>query len=346
MIKSICFLTTYQCNAQCDFCECGPQVKDRLSGDEMIRLMDEAYSLGTVNQVVFTGGEPTLLRKDLFRALEYATQLGMLSRVVTNGWWGTSPKAARNYLDRLIRAGLSEINISVDDLHQKWIKLEYVRNSFLACYDRTFKCLIAHKQTKSSRITKKYLEEFFGVVLIDFDPAKAYPPEHESRLFSTGAVVPVGRNQASANRGDLIFTQWTQSCSSVLKDIVVGASGNLLPCCGIVTKNIPELTLSDLRAVPLIKAIEGANNDLILNWIALEGPAAIARFVMNKDPSLMFADHYVGICHICNEILTRQDVRKVLASHIDEVADYISLQRAFFEKARSDEKLMRMYCRS
>jgi organic radical activating enzyme len=346
MIKSICFLTTYQCNAQCDYCECSPYQKDKLTGAEMVRLIDEAKSLGTVGLVVFSGGEPTLLKEDLLWAIQHASSKGLLTRVVTNGWWGESREAARTYLDRLIDAGLYEINISVDDLHQEWIELSRVKNAFLACYERQFKCLLAHKQTKSSIITKRHLEEYFGVQLIEYNPNKHYSPEDECRLISTGVVIPVTRNEESADWNDLIFTSWTQSCSSVLNDIVVGANGNFLPCCGIITKNVPELTRADLKATRLIDAIEDANNDLILNWIALEGPASIAQFVKEKNPSIKFREQYVGICHICNEILTRNDVRKVLLEHVNEIIDRISLHRAFMEKARSDEKLMAMYCRT
>jgi organic radical activating enzyme len=346
MIKSMCFLTTYHCNAKCDFCECGPEVKDRLSLDTMIRLMDEAKRLGTVGQIVFSGGEPTLLKEDLFRAIEHATRIGMITRVVTNGWWGTSLQSAQKFVDRLITAGLSEINISVDDLHQEWIKLESVKNSFLACYERKFKCLIAHKQTKGSKITKPFLEEYFGIELIDYDPNKAYSGDEDCRLISTGTVIPVGRNEEFADWSDLVFSRWTHSCSSVLKDIIVGANGNFLPCCGIVTKNVPELTRANLNETSLIDAIEDANNDLMLNWIALEGPAAIARFAQQKDPSIQFPDNFAGICHICNEVLTRQDVRSILVQHVDEIAVRVSLHRMFLEKVRTDSDLVKMYCRN
>lgn len=346
MIKSICFLTTYQCNAQCDYCECGPRSKkERLGLADIIRLIDEAKGLGTVGQVVFSGGEPTLLGNNLFTAIRHAAQLGMLTRLVTNGWWGTSRDKAQVFLNRLIEAGLYEINISVDDLHQRWIDLAHVRNSFLACYERKFKCLIAHKQMRNAKITQKYLESYFGVELVEFVPGKVYAEDEECRLISSGPVVPVGRNEEYVDWSELVYSPWTGNCSSVLKDIIIGANCNLLPCCGIVSKNIPELTRNDLRKTPLIEAIDQANNDLILNWLALEGPAAMARFVRERDHSISFRDFYVGICHICNDVLTREDVRATLSAHIDEVVERVSLHRDFFEKARSNEKIMEHYCR-
>ena len=131
----------------------------------------------------------------------------------------------------------------------------------------------------------------------------------------------------------------------MLRDVIVGAGTNFLPCCGIITKGLPELTRNDLRSTSLIDAIDEANNDLVLNWIALEGPAAIADFVKEKDPTIHFDDNYVGICHICNEVLARADVRAVLAEHIDEISDRIALHRAFLEEARGNTEIAKMYTR-
>lgn len=343
MIKSICFLTTYRCDAKCDFCECGPQVRDRLELSEMKRIIDQGAEIGTVGQVVFSGGEPTLLGGDLFEIIEYAAGKGMLTRVVTNGGWGKKAADALVVVDRLIGAGLHEINISIDDLHQRWINIDYVKNSFLACYIRRFKCLIAHKQLISSKITKEYLEDKFEVKLINYCQGTKYTDEEQCRLFSTGSVIPVGRNEGRADPKELIAAKWWGNCSAILRDIVVGAKGNFLPCCGIIKKGIPDLTRENLKQVHLIEAIENANNDLLLNWLALEGPAAIMYAVSEWDSSVTFPEKFAGICHVCNEVLTRNEVRRVIAGHIDEVASCISLHRATFELARPDNELINMY---
>lgn len=345
MIKSICFLTTYNCNARCSFCECGPKERDRLSLEDMTRLIDESLALGTVGQVVFSGGEPTLLGEDLFTAIRYAHERKMLTRVVTNGFWGKSPEYALEFVDRLIDAGLSEINISVDDLHQKYVPFWRIKNAFLACYERQFPCLIAHKQDRNSVITKAYIEAEVGVELLNFDPTRSYTRAENCRLISTGAVIPITREAEQADPEQMLSSNWKLNCASVLRDIIVGARGNFLPCCGIVTKDLPELTRQNLREHSLIDAIDDANRDLLLNWIAIEGPWAIAQFVQGIDPEITFRDRYAGICHICNDVLTRPEVRQVLEDHIDEVHAHVSTHRALLEAARPDRELMQVYHR-
>jgi hypothetical protein len=345
MIKSVCFLTTYNCNARCSFCECGPKERDRLSLDEMKRLIDECLALGTVGQVVFSGGEPTLLGDDLFEAITYAAERRLLTRVVTNGFWGKSEAAAEAFVDRLIGAGLSEINISVDDLHQKYVPFWRVKNAYLACYAREFPCLIAHKQDRDSVITKAWLEEELGVEFLQFDPTRRYSREENRRLISTGSIIPITREAELADEEQMLSANWKANCASVLRDVVVGARANFLPCCGIVTKDLPELTRQSLREASLIDAIDDANRDLMLNWIALEGPWAIAEFVKGVAPEIEFQDRYAGICHVCNDVLTRPDVRQVLADHLDDVHERVTAHRALLEAARGDAEMMKIYQR-
>ena len=346
MIKSVCFLCTYQCNAKCDYCECGPNIKTKLSREDIYLYTDQALALGTVAQIVFSGGEPTLLGDDLFEGIRYATSKGLITRVVTNASWGSSAKKANIFLDKLIDSGLTEINLSVDDLHQRWIPLERVRNVFLACQEKEFPCLIAHKQMNNYKIDKQYLERIFGTELITLSNDKDYTSTEETRLFSSGAVVPVGRMPSVPDKKDnIIYLRYDRNCSSVLRDIIIGADHNLLACCGIVTKGIPELTIGDLRQNKLIDLIDKANRSTILNWIALEGPISIAKFVTKKNPSIKFKNKYVGVCHLCNEVLTRSDVREVLANNIDEMLEHILIHRSYFEEIRDDNTFIKAYCR-
>jgi hypothetical protein len=343
MIKSVCFLVTYQCNARCDFCECGPDVFERLTTDSILRYIDEAVSLGTVGQVVFSGGEPSLLGDGLFKAISHANSLKLLTRVVSNGSWGISEDKALEYLDKLIASGLTEINISIDDLHQRWIPLDHVKNAFLACQKRRFSCLVAYKAMRNPQITPKSLGDYFGTELIKYVSSKHYGKDETCRLYSGGVVVPIGRNSENAREKDYAYSSFGGNCSSILKDIVIGADHHLLACCGISTKYLPELTIGDLRKNRMIDLLEQANSDLILNWLALEGPIALAEFIRHKEPSVTFPKKYVNICHLCNDILARKETREVLSKNIEEGIERISMHRAFLEVARPDKELADLY---
>jgi len=107
----------------------------------------------------------------------------------------------------------------------------------------------------------------------------------------------------------------------------------------------PELTRQDLRSTPLIDVIDEANQDLILNWLALEAPASIARFITEQEPSVTFEPNYVGICHLCNDIFTRSETREVLHTNAQKARDRIAMHLDFLEAARGDKELAGLYAK-
>lgn len=72
--------------------------------------------------IAWTGGECTLLGDDLINGISYAKGKGILSRIVSNGWWATSDEKALTLLKKLKEAGLDEVNISTGDNHQEFVQ--------------------------------------------------------------------------------------------------------------------------------------------------------------------------------------------------------------------------------
>jgi MoaA/NifB/PqqE/SkfB family radical SAM enzyme len=78
-----------------------------------IKVAAEKMKKLGVSYVVITGGEP-LLRKDIVEIVNIFSKLGMSTRLQTNGLLLTEEK-----LDKLIKAGLNDITISIDTLDNK-----------------------------------------------------------------------------------------------------------------------------------------------------------------------------------------------------------------------------------
>jgi len=113
--------TTHRCNLFCQYCT-GPhrkeslipleRRKEMLSSDLSIgiysRLLEELVASGAViRHAHFTGGEPTL-NKDLYRMVDFTTNMNFLSSITTNGT--ADPAIYR----QLIECGLTEVRISLD----------------------------------------------------------------------------------------------------------------------------------------------------------------------------------------------------------------------------------------
>src|SRR5512140_1959645 len=193
MLSCLVLSCTYKCPIQCRYCgaECGPKQTDRLSLADMLGLIDTVHSFGRLELVVFTGGEPFLMRDDLLEAVEHSARKGLATRIVTNAFWATSPRRALELMTMFQGAGLTEINLSCDDYHQAFIPLERIKFANQACTELGIPCLIGHKVMKDYKITVDHLEEFLGCPLARFDPKQKNP---QNNVISTGYTVPVEKD--------------------------------------------------------------------------------------------------------------------------------------------------------
>ncbi|WP_104134081.1 pyrroloquinoline quinone biosynthesis protein PqqE [Cryobacterium sp. Y62] len=100
---------TYACPLQCAYCSNPLQLdnyRDELSTEEWQRVFAEAADLGVL-QLHLSGGEP-LQRHDIVDLVQYATQLGLYTNLITSGI-GLSTRRAEQLRD----AGLDHVQLSI-----------------------------------------------------------------------------------------------------------------------------------------------------------------------------------------------------------------------------------------
>jgi radical SAM protein with 4Fe4S-binding SPASM domain len=103
------YLPTLNCNRACRYCYANsPKDKSErhISFDRLIKIIDEASSIG-INSINISGGEP-FLRPDLIRIIEYILNKGIYPVISTKAF------LPENTVQRLCRAGLEDIQISLD----------------------------------------------------------------------------------------------------------------------------------------------------------------------------------------------------------------------------------------
>ncbi len=342
MLESLVFATTYQCPIKCQYCgaECSPEQTARLSLKDMISIIDNVYSYGKLELVVFTGGEPFLLGKDLLTCTEYCAKKKIATRIVTNAYWAKSPQVARDTIRPYKEIGLTEINISCDDYHQEFIPLERIKYANDACLEVGLPALIGHKFMKNYKISLEYLEEFLGYKLTRFNPEKKNPANN---VVCTGYTVPIADNMHLIPDEEILYPPsdecWKGPCATILERVIITPRKELSICCGMVPRKVQEIVFGTLNEHTLEELIVMANKDLIVNWLALEGPYGLMKFILQKDPTIPFRKRYVNICHLCSEILTREDCRKILSEFAHEKAAEISLERSLYDFMRTENIL-------
>src|SRR5262245_23001378 len=130
--RTLTILTTDTCTATCAHCSMNssPTRRGKLTADDICGYVDEAARSTAIQMVIFAGGEPLLLGKDLLRALRHVRGKGMRSRLITNAYWANTEATARKITGELCDAGLDELNISIDDYHLPYIDASNVKRAF------------------------------------------------------------------------------------------------------------------------------------------------------------------------------------------------------------------------
>lgn len=103
------WIVTRACNLECYYCFANARKRDpdELSTEQAMRVLDDLADNGLFF-MTFMGGEP-LMRKDIFRLIDYSTDLGMYAAILTNGML-----VREDTVPKLADAGCQMLGVSID----------------------------------------------------------------------------------------------------------------------------------------------------------------------------------------------------------------------------------------
>lgn len=313
---SMTVLCTYQCTAACRQCcfESSPQVAGRLQGAVIRERIAEAKrEFSSLSLVAFSGGEPFLLRDELIDCVEYASSLGLRTRIVSNGSWAKRMARATSLCEALASAGLNELNLSTGADHQEFVPEASIVNAALAavksgigtvvtvetdtedsgCYASLVGDARIRELLKGAlRVIKNYWVPFFSDALPrmgEFDPGAAR----------------VG-------------------CSQIFKNLVVTPHDNLSACCGITLEHIPEMRLGRLDGSNMKELHARQQDDFMKYWISVAGPYAIIESVMGEAAS-QYLGGVVHGCQACAILHRTPEIRAAIKrQYIERMEDVMT----------------------
>lgn len=98
-LNQVYYAITEGCNLRCPYCYASSlkRLPGELSTEESLDLVSQIAEMGA-QQIIFTGGEPTL-RRDLFQVVEHAVDLGLTSNIITNGTLIKNAATAQRFAD-------------------------------------------------------------------------------------------------------------------------------------------------------------------------------------------------------------------------------------------------------
>ena len=104
---------TYTCPLTCAHCcfSSSPEVKDKLPISVLEDTIDKIDNT-TIGMIAFTGGEPMLLVKNLYKLIQKSKNRSFVTRLVTSAYFGKIKTNAENKIADLKASGIDEISIS------------------------------------------------------------------------------------------------------------------------------------------------------------------------------------------------------------------------------------------
>lgn len=312
--RILSIMPTWQCPASC--ASCGtfshPHNTVRLPIEDILAAIDRAH-LDGFSLVVFTGGEATLRRKDLLVAIRYASQKGLATRLVSNGWWATDDPAAEKMIDELKNAGLDEINFSTGDEHSRFVPLDTVIRAIRWSAEKNFCPMVMIEVRADSSVTK--------AKLIEHASYKSLGYLSEQVEFSESPWMPLDYNTVDSYPDGLVANtsnvDGRTGCDSIFGTHTLQANGTLGVCCGLGMQRIPELQMGkfDRQTTSLQQLQQEAELDVTKLLIRQIGPERLLARVAKFDSRINWENKYAHKCQACLRVFEDPQVKAAIENN-------------------------------
>lgn len=313
-------LGTYRCTAACENCCFGsnPHIAQRLSREDILAFIEEGARYPSCKLVVFSGGECFLLRDDLVAAVQLATDLGLSTRCVTNGYWAKSLQHGRRRLEELKAAGLKQLNVSTGDYHQRWVAQETAINAvWLSVEIGLEETLMMVELQRERQVTAERIvrDERIQALLAD---------ETSHFRILESPWMPMSLDETIEQPDAQMLSRRTlhlrSGCDNVLRTAVLTPDRKFGSCCGLTRERIPELN-AVWDGGSLDPVLEAAGQDFMKIWLYVDGPERILAWAAEKDQAIEWENRYAHHCHVCLALFHDPRVRAAIRTHYRERVD-------------------------
>jgi MoaA/NifB/PqqE/SkfB family radical SAM enzyme len=305
-LRNVGLMMTYKCQVTCPHCivQAGPHRQEEMlvhDGCEWIRQI-AAYRNSYIKVVALTGGEPFYNLDNLRAVSDCAAASGLLTSVVTNAFWASTPEQALAVLKEL--PSIRILSISTDIYHQVAIPLTWVKNAALAAEA----CSIAYSISvcTENEEEKGYLEIIDK--LLEFTSRE---------LILTAIALPVGRALRKLNKAKYSTTAEVPiSACATGSSPVIFPNGRVIGCIGPVIdlESSHPLALGNLREDSLGEILETAQSNSILHAIRAWGPKKLIPMIRDAGLGHFLPDRYIkdSVCDACYNIMANAKIVEFL----------------------------------
>jgi organic radical activating enzyme len=298
-ITSLGLHLTDSCNAKCPHCafNCSPNIKGCMELEKAKSYASEAKALGT-EIVCITGGEPMLYPRLVKEIVSECNRLSIPETwLFTNGFWAKNSSRTRTITEDLKKRGLTKVFLSVDDFHQRYVPIEFIKNATEAslkadlevCIDARF--IGQPDEDNRYNTATRSLLEFLGSLLSSIEITRGQP------LFVGRAAESLSKHVRKKPTSEILDEKcpgaWPGGLLKSPLGVDVDEFGFVTICPGLSIGNAYATSLRDTlekydyQNLPVISALSNNGMEGLMDLASING------FVPENV--------YVNGCHFCYE---------------------------------------------
>jgi MoaA/NifB/PqqE/SkfB family radical SAM enzyme len=317
---------TLRCPLKCAHCCFSSDMfqEGHLDLTSVLRVIEEAASVPTIERINFVGGDPFLHQDIMEEAFRHASSMGLQCSATTSAYWAPSAEKALKILSSLAESGLSRIILSYDDPHAEFVSEHKIVNAFQAARALNIETYIAVTVEPGAKINREYMERLLGIPPDGIDHVKVY----ETAINSTGrALEETTKEQINSRRTNELA--YRGPCISILRQISIHSDGKLVPCCGVIPFR-EGLQMGDIFSDSLDASLSQAYDNTIFKWIAFEGPVAILRQITASTANPLRDEDFDGVCNACDVLFSNPEYVQLLTDALPAKEPSLHLQEQIY----------------
>lgn len=299
-----------RCNISCRHCgiESSPEVTDCMGMEAARRIVIEAAAIPQFAKMTFTGGEPLLYPRQHVELIQLCTDLGLDSRIVTNGFWARNPAHGRRLLKRLRDAGLGELNFSADRFHLEFMPADVTRTALDLAGDAGFVRIVSFVTNDVSKPPLDQFAELYGIdrsLLRDLrdslsDTSGQPKLELKPIYIYAGGLIGLGRAAREAHELRLFAEAYfpdSLACGEIVNKPVVYPDGSFQACCCAGGK-VKAFTIGNAFESSIVTLYAAMESRIGFRFINSHGPKALYR-LLKAERAVPARIGFPSVCDMC-----------------------------------------------
>lgn len=330
--RELAIMFARTCNIACKHCgiDSSPENKERMTLENAEAIIVSAASIPDFKKITFTGGEPLMFPQEHLQLLRLCRDFGLMTRIVSNGFWAKTPKRGRALLAELIEAGLTELNFSADIYHLEFQDKSILQSALNLTAETGLARIVSFVTNGSTDPLTDFAnlydlprDKLLDLRKIPWDRGEIDRLKDDYIFVFYGGLIGLGR---AAQYPEMLryypvdYFPLDASCREIVDKPVVYPDGSFQACCCAGGK-IGSFTVGNAFTEDLGLLYDKMQQRAHFRLINTHGPRQLFDCVRSARPDLRLPHEYTSICELCvraAQHLSADEIDKIATAYLWE----------------------------